>query len=131
MDHADFTADQLIRHEAEITRLTEELDALKNQDKGNTSRAVVLENKISKLEKQNAVSEGIILNLEATKPIKRLLERERKAAYAEGVLAGQMAQGKDDAPKLRRAEAKLEAQKQILRRFINGADYIENYKRAL
>jgi hypothetical protein len=99
-------------NESEITRLTEELDALKNQGKGNTSRAVVLENKISKLEKQNALSEGIILNLEATKPIKRLLERERKAAYQEGLLAGQMAQGKDDAPKLRRAEAKLEAQKQ-------------------
>ena len=96
-------------NEAEITRLTEELDALKNQGKGNTSRAVVLESKISKLEKQNAVSEGIILNLEATKPIKRLLERERKAAYQEGLLAGQMAQGRRDAQIIRHANERIEA----------------------
>ena len=47
--------------------------------KGNTSRADVLRKKIRDLEKMNAVSESIILNLEATKHIKRLLERERKA----------------------------------------------------
>jgi hypothetical protein len=92
--------------------MTDQLDELKKNGKGNTSRAAVLENKIRTLEKQNAVSEGIILNLEATKHIKRLLERERKAAYQEGLLAGQMAQGKDTAPKLRKTEEELATQKQ-------------------
>ena len=99
-------------NEAEISKMTDQLDELKKSGKGNSSRAAVLENKIRTLEKQNAVSEGIILNLEATKHIKRLLEHERRAAYQEGLLAGQMAQGKDTAPKLRKTEEELAATKQ-------------------
>ena len=99
-------------NEAKIAEMTEELDALKKKGKGNSSRAATLETKIRNLEKQNAVSEGIILNIEAAKPIKRLLERERRAAYQEGLLAGQMAQGKDTAPKLRKTEEELAATKQ-------------------
>ena len=98
-------------NEAEIEALTAELEELRKNGNGDGAKAVTLENKIRALEKQNAVSEGVILNLEATKPLKRLLQREREAAYAEGMLAGQMAQGKDDAPKLRRAEEKLDAVK--------------------
>lgn len=98
-------------NEAEIEALTAELEELRKNGNGDGAKAVTLENKIRTLEKQNAVSEGVILNLEATKPLKRLLQREREAAYAEGMLAGQMAQGKDDAPKLRRAEEKLDAVK--------------------
>ena len=100
---------QIEANEQKISDMTAELDDLKKSGKGKSAKAATLENQIRTLEKQNAASESIILNLEATKPIKRLLERERKAAYAEGLLAGQMAQGKDDAPKLRRAEEKNEA----------------------
>ena len=101
-------------NEAEIASLNEELDTLKKNGKGNTAKADVLKKKIRDLEKLNAVSEGIILNLEATKPIKRLLERERRAAYQEGLLAGQMAQGKDTAPALRKTEEELAGKKQSL-----------------
>jgi hypothetical protein len=105
---------QIEANEAEIARMNAQLDELKRNGKGNTSRADVLRKKIRDLEKMNAVSESIILNLEATKHIKRLLERERKAAYAEGLLAGQMAQGKDTAPALRKTEEELAGKKQSL-----------------
>lgn len=106
---------QISENEARIASMTEELNALVKDGKGKVAKAESLRNKIRKLEQQNANYETAILNLEATKPIKRLLERERRAAYQEGKLTGQMAQGREDAAKLRRAEEKLAEQKRIER----------------
>jgi hypothetical protein len=72
---------QIEANERKIADMTAELDALKKSGKGKSAKAATLENQMRTLEKQNAALESIILNLEATKPIKRLLERERKANY--------------------------------------------------
>lgn len=102
-------------NEARIDSMTQELNALVKDGKGKVAKAENLRSKIRKLEAQNARYETSILNLEATQSIKRLLERERRAAYQEGKLTGQMAQGREDAAKLRRAEEKLAEQKRIER----------------
>lgn len=102
---------QIEANEAEISSMESELAELKKVGKKNSSRAIELEGKIENRRKEIARDERLILNLEATKPIRDLLNRERDLAYAEGMLAGQMAQGKDDAAKLRRAEEKLANQK--------------------
>lgn len=102
---------QIEANEAEISSMESELAELKKVGKKNSSRAITLEGKIENRRKEIARDERLILNLEATKPIRDLLNRERDLAYAEGMLAGQMAQGKDDAAKLRRAEEKLAYQK--------------------
>lgn len=75
-------------NEAEISRVRSELRELQKNGKGKTAKAITLENKISALEKQNAVSERLILNLEATKPIRELLKREKDAAYKKAVAEG-------------------------------------------
>ena len=75
---------QIEANEAEISQMKSELADLKRNGKGNGAKAVSLENKISALEKQNNVSERLILNLEATKPIRDLIDREKAAAYKEG-----------------------------------------------
>ncbi len=75
-------------NEAEISRMKSELKGLQKNGKGKTAKAVSLESKISKLEQQNGVSERLILNLEVTRPIKNLLNREREAAYKKAVAEG-------------------------------------------
>ena len=75
---------QIEANEAEISQMKSELADLKRNGKGKSAKAISLENKISTLEKQNNVSESLILNLEATKPIRDLIAREKAAAYKEG-----------------------------------------------
>ena len=79
---------QIEANEAEISEIRSELKELQKSGKGKTSKAISLEGKISTLEKQNGVSERLILNLEATKPIRELLRRERDAAYKKAVAEG-------------------------------------------
>lgn len=102
---------QIEANEAEISEMESELKELRKAGKKDSSRAITLEGKIEARRKEIARDENMILNLESTNSIKRLLKREKDAAYAEGMLAGQMAQGKDDAAKLRRAEERLAEQK--------------------
>ncbi len=79
---------QIEANEAEISQMKSELADLKRNGKGKSAKSISLENKISALEKQNNVSERLILNLEATKPIRYLLNREREAAYKQAVAEG-------------------------------------------
>ena len=102
---------QIEANEVEISEMEAELKELRKAGKKDSSRAIMLEGKIENRRQEIARDENMILNLESTRSIKRLLKREKDAAYAEGMLAGQMAQGKDDAAKLRRAEEKLADQK--------------------
>lgn len=102
---------QIEANEAEISSMEAELKELRKAGKKDSSRAIMLEGKIEARRKEIARDENMILNLESTNSIKRLLKSEKDAAYAEGMLAGQMAQGKDDAAKLRRAEERLADQK--------------------
>ena len=102
---------QIEANEAEIAAMESELKELRRSGKKDSSRAITLEGKIEARHKEIARDENMILNLESTKPIKELLKREKDAAYAEGMLAGQMAQGRQDAAKLRKTEEKLAEQK--------------------
>lgn len=102
---------QIEANEAEISEMESELKELRKAGKKDSSRAITLEGKIENRRKEIARDENMILNLESTKPIKELLKREKDAAYAKGMLAGQMAQGRQDAAKLRKTEEKLAEQK--------------------
>ena len=102
---------QIEANEAEISEMESELKELRRSGKKDSSRAITLEGKIKNRELEIARDENMILNLESTKPIKELLKREKNAAYAEGMLAGQMAQGRQDAAKLRKTEEKFAEQK--------------------
>lgn len=102
---------QIEANEAEISEMEAELKELKKAGKKDSSRAITLEGKIEARRKEIARDENMILNLESTNSIKRLLKSEKDAAYAEGMLAGQMAQGRQDAAKLRKTEEKLAEQK--------------------
>ena len=92
---------QIEANEAEISNMKAELKELQKNGKGKTAKAISLEGKISTLEKQNGVSERLILNLEATKPIRELLRRERDAAYKKAVAEGRekLAEYKDKVKK--------------------------------
>ena len=102
---------QIEANEAEISEMEAELKELRRAGKKDSSRAITLEGKIEARRKEIARDENMILNLESTKPIKELLKREKDAAYAAGMLAGQMAQGRQDAAKLRKTEEKFAEQK--------------------
>lgn len=102
---------QIEAKEAEISEMESELKELRKAGKKDSARAITLEGKIDARRKEIARDENMILNLESTNSIKRLLKREKDAAYAEGMLAGQMAQGRRDAAKLRESEEKLAEQK--------------------
>lgn len=102
---------QIEANEAEISSMEAELKELRKAGKKDSARAITLEGKIEARRKEIARDENMILNLESTNSIKRLLKREKDAAYAEGILAGQMAQGRQDAAKLRESEEKLAEQK--------------------
>ena len=103
---------QIEANEAEIAAMARELAELRKAGKGDSSRAITLESRIEARRKEIARDENIILNLEATKHIKKLLNREREAAYAAGVLAGQMAQGRVAARIIRLREEGLRLQRQ-------------------
>ena len=83
---------QIEANEAEISEMESELKELRKAGKKDSSRAITLEGKIEARRKEIARDENMILNLESTNPIKRLLKREKDAAYAAGMLAGQMVQ---------------------------------------
>jgi hypothetical protein len=86
---------QIDADKAEIARLKEEKKGTEKL------RREVITSKIEKLEKGITESEKWLKNLEETATLKRLVSKEREARYAEGVLAGQMAQGKADAKVIR------------------------------
>lgn len=74
--------------EAEIAKMEAELKDLKKNGKKNSSRAITLEGKIETLKKEISRDERLILNLEATKPIRELLKRETDSAYKKAVAEG-------------------------------------------
>ena len=98
--------EQIEKDKAEIARLKEEKKGTEKL------RREVITSKIEKLEKGITESEKWLKNLEETATLKRLVSKEREAMYAEGVLAGQMAQGKADAKVIRKQQEKLDKEKQ-------------------
>ena len=97
---------------------------MKEEKKGAEKlRREVIASKIEKLENGITESEKWLKNLEDTATLKRLVNKERDAMYAEAVLAGQMAQGKGDAAKLRRSAEKLADQKS------RSAEKLAEYKK--
>ncbi|MEE1047061.1 MAG: hypothetical protein U0M60_06505, partial [Clostridia bacterium] len=98
---------------AQIDEDTAEIARLKEEKKGAEKlRREVIASKIEKLENGITESEKWLKNLEDTATLKRLVNKERDAMYAEAVLAGQMAQGKADAKVIRKQQEKLDKEKQ-------------------
>lgn len=108
--------EQIEKDKAEIARLKEEKKGAEKL------RREVITSKIEKLEKGITESEKWLKNLEETATLKRLVSKEREAMYAEGVLAGQMAQGKADAKVIRKQQEKLDKEKQ------KRADMLAEYR---
>ena len=72
---------QIEANEAEIPEMESELKELRKAGKKDSSRAITLEGKIDARRKEIARDENMILNLESTNSIKRLLKREKDSAY--------------------------------------------------
>ena len=74
--------------EAEIAKMEAELKELRKKGKKDSSRAITLEGKIETRKKELSRDERLILNLEATKPIRELLKREIDSAYKKAAAEG-------------------------------------------
>lgn len=111
---------------AQIDKDTAEIARLKEEKKGAEKlRREVIASKIEKLENGITESEKWLKNLEDTATLKRLVNKERDAMYAEAVLAGQMAQGKLDARVIRKQQEKLKEYQEARERSIQGRNKTE------
>ena len=100
--------------EAEIAKMEAELKELRKKGKKDSSRAITLEGKIETRKKELSRDERLILNLEATKPIRELLKREIDSAYKKAAAEGKekLAEYKE---KVRAREERIKQERREMR----------------